>query len=137
MIVVDAGALLEVLLNSASGRTVRSALAQDDAAAPALLDAEVVHRLLVLEKHRYLDASVVTDRVRRLGAAPVRRLDHRPLLAAARRFGWALSGYDALYAAAADALSATLLTTDLRFAHACARQFALPVTTVPTTPRQR
>jgi predicted nucleic acid-binding protein len=45
----------------------------------------------------------------------------------ARRFAAALSGYDALYAAAAAAYGASLLTGDARFAATAADRLDIPV----------
>ena len=70
------------------------------------------HRLVRFGKHGVLDAREVDSAVADLADAPIHRCDHRPLLVRARRFAAALSGYDALYAAAAAAYGASLLTGD-------------------------
>ena len=127
MIVIDASAFLELLLRTPAGVRAESALISDVAVAPALLDAEVLHRLLGFEKSDVLSDDEVDVMVQLLAGAAVQRLDHRPLLSVARHMGGALSGYDALYAAAARSLDATLVTGDRRLARTAAEQFGLDV----------
>jgi predicted nucleic acid-binding protein len=132
-VIVDAGALLEVLLGTAGGRRAEGLLlAGEQPGAPELLDAEVLHRLLLLEKAGALTARQVDQRIARLADAPIRRLPHTPLLPVARRLGASMSGYDALYAAAALELDRPLLTTDARLARTCGEQHGILVTLIPT-----
>jgi predicted nucleic acid-binding protein len=135
VIVVDAGAFLELLFATPGGGHVRDQMAVQECSAPELLDAEVLHRLLRARQQGTLTDEQVSHRLRVLVRAPLQRLSHRPLLARAQRLGAALSGYDALYAAAAEWLGATLLTTDGRLARTCNEQLAIPVTLVPTSGR--
>jgi predicted nucleic acid-binding protein len=135
-VIVDAGALLEVLLGTAGGRRAEDLLLSGGhPAAPELLDAEVLHRLLLLEKAGALTRRQVDQRVARLADAPIRRLPHVPLLPLARRLGASLSGYDALYAASALVLDRTLVTSDARLARTCGEQHGILVTLVPTGER--
>jgi len=55
------------------------------------------------------------------------RVEHRPLLARARHLGAALSGYDALYAALAEATDGRLGTGDQAFAATARTQLGLDV----------
>ncbi|MBW3606394.1 MAG: PIN domain-containing protein [Actinobacteria bacterium] len=64
--------------------------------------------------------------------APIVRIDHRPLLATAVRLAVAMSGYDALYAALAREIGATLVTADRRLARTAARRFDLAVLDLST-----
>lgn len=80
--------------------------------APELFDVEVLHRLLQMGQAGRLTAGEVEVAVADLRDAPIRRLSHRPLLAEATRLGAALSGYDALYAAAAVIIDQPLWTAD-------------------------
>jgi predicted nucleic acid-binding protein len=67
--------------------------------------------------------------------APIERVPCRELLITARRFGTAMSGYDALYATLAGSLRCPLITTDRRLAQTATTQFSLTVTHVPTSGR--
>jgi predicted nucleic acid-binding protein len=127
LLVLDASAYLELVLRTPLGLAVEDAIADRQLAAPHLFDAEVLHRLVRFGKHGVLDAREVDSAVADLADAPIHRCDHRPLLVRARRFAAALSGYDALYAAAAAAYGASLLTGDARFAATAADQLDIPV----------
>ena len=131
MIVVDAGALVEVVLRTDAGRRVRTVLLGDDAFAPDLLDAECLAVLTRAARRGLISGADLRERVDLVRTAVIERLSSRSLLPGALRFTAALSGYDALYAAAADALSCPLVTTDAGLAATAAGQFGLTVTHVP------
>jgi predicted nucleic acid-binding protein len=131
VIVIDASAFLELLLRTPDGLTVEEELGQERALAPHLLDAEVLHRLVTFGKHGVLTAAEVESAVADLRDSPITRVDHRPLLDPARQLSTALSGYDALYAALAQALDARLVTTDRAFAATASSQLGLEVAHVP------
>jgi predicted nucleic acid-binding protein len=67
--------------------------------------------------------------------APIERVPYRELFTTARRFGPAMSSYDALYAAFAASLRCPLVTTDGRLARIATTQFSPTVTHVPTSGR--
>ena len=125
MIVLDASALLELLLRTPAGLRVEERMTTEPAYAPHLLDAEVLHRLVAMGKGGLLDPSEVESGVADLRDAPIERVDHRVLLSAARRLAVALSGYDALYAALAQETGATLVTSDGRLARTAREQFGI------------
>lgn len=127
MIVVDASAFLELLLRTPTGLRVERALVDQPAVAPHLFDAEVLHRLVAFGKQGVLATHEVESAVVDLRDAPIRRVDPRPLLEAAHRLTAALSGYDALYAALAEATGAALVTGDRRLAATARRQLGLAV----------
>ncbi|MGH3843978.1 MAG: type II toxin-antitoxin system VapC family toxin [Pseudonocardiaceae bacterium] len=133
MIVIDAGAFLEVLMRSTSGLAVEALL--QDTTAPDLLDAEVFHRLVRAEQGGVLQPAQFDERLALLYDAPIERIPCRELLITARRFATAMSGYDALYAALAASLQCPLVTTDGRLARTATTQFGLTVTHVPTSGR--
>ncbi|MGH3765479.1 MAG: type II toxin-antitoxin system VapC family toxin [Pseudonocardiaceae bacterium] len=133
MIVIDAGAFLEVLMRSTSGLAVEALL--QDTTAPDLLDAEVFHRLVRAEQGGVLQPAQFDERLALLYDAPIERIPCRELLITARRFATAMSGYDALYAALAASLQCPLVTTDGCLARTATTQFGLTVTHVPTSGR--
>lgn len=120
MIVVDASAVLELLLGTDRGRAVAERVtgAESDAHAPALIDLEVVQAL-----RRYVRAGEMTtergretvDLLRVLG---IRRHHHVPLLKRIWSFRDTLNAYDASYVALAEGLGCPLLTADAKLAAA-------------------
>lgn len=114
MIVVDASAVVEMLLGGARGRRAEETLLERDerAQAPALLDPEVVQAL-----RRLAAAGVVTDARARaavaiLGELPVTRHVMTPLLPRLWELRRVMTAYDAAYVALAEALECPLLTFD-------------------------
>jgi predicted nucleic acid-binding protein len=104
VIVVDAGAMLELLLRTPAGAQVEEVLARGDAVAPDLVDAEVFSGLIRARKNARLSENELASRVELLRDADVERYPARDLLSAARSCAAALSGYAALYAALAAVL---------------------------------
>jgi predicted nucleic acid-binding protein len=122
VIVVDASALLEVLLRTPAAEAVETSLfarPRQKLHAPHLLDVEVTHAL-----SRYAAAGDI-DRERGRAALadlpdfPVRRYPHTVLLPRELRSNF--TAYDAVYVALAEALDAFLLTRDHRLAAAAKR----------------
>jgi predicted nucleic acid-binding protein len=121
-LVVDASAVIDLLVRSTRGDHVRAFLADrgdEDLATVAHLDAEVFSGLARLHRAGELDTEEVADLLGRLGDLAVTRL---PITAALLRAAWALranvAARDALYIPAARSLSAGLVTTDDRLARA-------------------
>ncbi|WP_052669019.1 type II toxin-antitoxin system VapC family toxin [Nitriliruptor alkaliphilus] len=119
MLVVDAGALFEVIAGATTADVIRDRLAEDEEQfAPHLIDVEV---LGVIRKHRevgLLDATAARQAVEDLRDWPGERVGHRPFLERAWELRASIRGQDAMYVALAEALGATLLTTDARLARA-------------------
>jgi predicted nucleic acid-binding protein len=119
MLVVDAGALFEVIAGTAAADLIRDHLAADeDQFAPHLIDVEVFG---VVRKHRergLLDATAARQAIEDLRDWPGERASHRPFLERACELRSSVRGQDAMYVALAEALDATLLTTDARLARA-------------------
>ena len=118
MIVVDASAVIEVLLRTPTGAAVQDILFRTDETihAPAFIDLEVAQVL-----RRYVLRGEMTEPRARaslelLVAFPMERYPHEPLV---RRI-WALresmTAYDAAYVALAEGLRAPLLTCDAKLA---------------------
>lgn len=131
MLVVDASALLEVLLRTPGAERLGADLVTEPACAPDLIDAEVLHRLVTLGKHGAAGPEEVAARVRLLHDAPLVRVPTRQLLGTALPLTAALSGYDAVYVALPRSVRGTLVTADARLARTAHRQFGVEVQTVP------
>jgi predicted nucleic acid-binding protein len=116
VIVLDASAVLELLLGTETGAAVQERLRAERLAAPHLLDVEVLHVL-----RRYERASEITGRrgqqaLDDLGDLPMTRYPHAPLLRRMWQLRANLTGYDAAYVALAETLEIPLLTCDAKLA---------------------
>jgi predicted nucleic acid-binding protein len=120
--VVDASAVIDLLVRSDVGERVRRRLADDTEATlvtVAHLDAEVFSGLSRLHRAGELASGEVEELLRRLARLDVRRVPiDRALLEAAWRMRDNVAARDALYVAAARGLGSALLTTDERLARA-------------------
>jgi predicted nucleic acid-binding protein len=117
MLVVDASCLCEVLTGSPGAESVRVRLAaDDDHAAPHIVDVEVfgiIRRELIRGR---LDRTAAALAIDDLQDWPGQRFGHRHLLPRAWELRDSVRGWDAMYVALAEALDATLVTTDHRLA---------------------
>lgn len=120
MIVMDASAVLELLLGTAPGRRVAAHLSASDQTlhAPALVDVEVLHVLRRLTRSRALTPAEAETALTDLAALDLERHDHQPLLRRAWELRANVTAYDAVYVALAEALDASLLTCDSRLTRA-------------------
>jgi predicted nucleic acid-binding protein len=119
MLVVDASCLCEVLTGSPGAESVRVRLAADeDHAAPHIVDVEVfgiIRRELMRGR---LDRTAAALAIDDLQDWPGERFGHRLLLPRAWELRNSVRGWEAMYVALAEALDATLVTTDHRLARA-------------------
>jgi len=120
-LVVDASAWVNLLGNARSAPLIAAVLRDRDLHAPAHLDAEVLSGLGRLHRAGFLTPGQVERRLARFTRSPVTRHALGPLLAGAWQRRQRLSLPDALYAALADALQATLVTADSGLAAAFPR----------------
>ncbi len=119
MLVVDASCLYEVLIGGPGPNPIRDRLAADrDHAAPHIVDVEVFGVLRREHRRGRLDRTEATQAVEDLDAWPGERFGHRLLLDRAWQLRDTVRGWDAMYVALAEALAATLITTDRRLAAA-------------------
>jgi predicted nucleic acid-binding protein len=119
MLVVDAGALFEVVADTPNAGPIRAVCAADtDHAGPHLIDAEVLSVIQRSHRAGALDDTAATRSIDDLRAWPGERWTHRPLLERAWQLRANVRSYDALYVALAEALDATLVTLDRRLASA-------------------
>ena len=116
MIVVDASALLEVLLGTATGARLEDRLLSQGESlhAPHLLDVEVAQVL-----RRYAAAGELTperglEALMDLADFPVYRYPHDALLPRIWELRHNVTAYDAAYLALAESLAAPLVTCDAR-----------------------
>jgi predicted nucleic acid-binding protein len=119
MLVVDASCLYEVLIGAPGAEAIRRRLAADgDHAAPHVVDVEVFGVVRREHLNGHLDRTEAAQAVEDLEAWPGERFGHRVLLPRAWELRDTVRGSDAMYVALAEALDATLLTTDRRLASA-------------------
>ena len=118
MIVIDASAVIEILLGTRLARQCRDRVLDsgDVCCAPHLIDVEVAQVL-----RRYAARSVITDQrgeqaLEDLLDLPIERYPYDPLLARVWQLRHSVSAYDAVYVALAEVLEARLVTCDARLA---------------------
>jgi len=120
LIVLDASAAVEVLLQTAAGAPMTERLLDpaESLHAPHLLDVEVAQVL----RRFVLRGEVAPDRARQaledLASLPLERYSHEILLSRVWMLRENLTAYDATYVALAEILGATLLTRDGRILRA-------------------
>ena len=112
IVVVDASAAVEYLLQTALGLRATSLIESADVTAPELLDAEVLAVLRREVLAGRLGERRATEAVTDLRDWDVERLPHKMLLDAAWMLRGHVTAYDALYVSAARARGAALVTAD-------------------------
>jgi predicted nucleic acid-binding protein len=118
-LVLDASAVVDLLLRNENGKAVQAHLAGAELHTVAHLDAEVFSALARLHREGTLPVGGVDARLRALSRLNVLRL---PITGALLQEAWTLrhnvAARDALYVALARRLRGKLLTTDQRLARA-------------------
>lgn len=113
-VVIDASALVDLLLDNTLGSAVRRRIAGQVMHAPAHVDAEVLSALGRLHRAGELDAESVESRLGGLAAAPIERHAVTDLLPGAWARRHQLRLVNALYVQLAVSRSVPLVTTDRR-----------------------
>lgn len=114
MIVVDASALVEFLLQTPLGTRVEARLfqGQEELHAPHLVDVEVAQGLRRLVRMGEVPAARAAEALTDLADLDLHRHAHVDLLARAWKLRDNITTYDAMYVALAEALDATVITCD-------------------------
>lgn len=120
MIVLDASALVELLLGTSLGRVIAGRIADPEVSlhVPHLADVEVAQTLRRYVREGELDAASASAALGDLRTLDMERHSHEPLLDRVWVLRDNLTAYDAVYVALAEALDTTLLTCDGRLARA-------------------
>ncbi len=120
MIVIDASAVLDVLLETPRTAAVQRRLfrPREMIVAPYVLDIEVLQVLRRYWISKQLDEARAAEAIDDYLALPIERYAHHLLLGRIWELRPNLTAYDATYVALAELLGATLLTTDARLANA-------------------
>jgi predicted nucleic acid-binding protein len=130
VIVVDASALLEMLLRTPAGETIEKRLFdnRETLHAPHLLDVEVAQVIRRFEASGAIESARGQEALVDLDDLPLRRYPHGFLLPRVWELRSNLTAYDAVYVALAEALDAPLLTRDRRLAGAAGHQARIELT---------
>jgi predicted nucleic acid-binding protein len=120
MTVLDASALVELLLGTQTGRSIAARIADPTLAlhVPHLADIEVTQALRRYVREGALDADSASAALENLQSLDLDRHSHEPLLDRVWALRENLTACDAVYIALAEALDCTLLTCDGRLARA-------------------
>lgn len=120
MIVVDASAVLDLLLNRKVAEALRDRFFQRGQSlhAPHLIDVEVLHVLRRYNRSGEMGDDRAEEAVQNHLALPIERYSHELLAGRMWQLRGNLTAYDAAYVALAEVLQAKLVTTDARLARA-------------------
>ena len=129
MIVVDASAVLEVLLRTLVAPAIERRLfaAGESLHAPHLIDIEVAQALRRYAAAGDMSAERGREALEDLTDLSLRRYPHDVLLPRVWELRANLTAYDAVYVALAEALGAPLITRDRRLASAAGRHATVEV----------
>jgi predicted nucleic acid-binding protein len=117
-LVIDASALVELLLGSAAGKRVGRTIGDADLVAPDVVNPEVAQAMRGLERGGKLSSERASTAIERLAESSISCVPTSPLLREIWALRTNLSSYDACYVALARALGCPLLTIDRALARA-------------------
>jgi predicted nucleic acid-binding protein len=129
VIVVDASALLEFLLQTSIGARVEARLFRDadELHAPHLLDAEIVQGLRRFVRTGEVSSGRADEAIADFTDLDLHRHAHLDLLGRAWRLRDNITAYDAMYVALAEAIDAPIVTCDGPLAKAPGHQARIEV----------
>ena len=118
MLVVDASAVVELLMASRTGSAVEDFVFSSDEplAAPQLVDIEVLHAVRRLHRTRILPHDRCEQALEDFGDLPLNRYGHELLRPGIWRLRNNVTAYDAAYIALAELLGAPIVTCDAKLA---------------------
>jgi predicted nucleic acid-binding protein len=118
LIVIDASAVLELVLRTDRGKKVesRALLSEESLHAPHLLDVEVTQALRRLVQLKEITAVRAKQALDDHAAVHIRRANHKDMLERVWELRHCVTAYDATYVALAEILDAPLLTCDAKLA---------------------
>jgi predicted nucleic acid-binding protein len=114
MAVLDASAVVEILLRTPVGLSVLEQAAPMNRHAPHLIDVEVMHTLRRLSRTRALSRMDSQFAVQIFPRIQLQRYGHLPLLPRVWELRDSLTSYDAIYVALAESLETPLFTCDAK-----------------------
>ena len=120
MTVLDASALVELILDTPTGRLIAGRIADpvESLHVPHLADIEVVQALRRYVREGEIEADAAEQALDDLRALDLQRHAHEPLLDRVWELRKNLTAYDAVYVALAEVLDGVLLTCDRRLSQA-------------------
>jgi predicted nucleic acid-binding protein len=129
VIVIDASALLEFLLQTPLGTRVEARLFRDrdEFHSPHLADVEVTQGLRRLVRAGEVSADRAAEAIADLADFDLHRHPHLDLLTRAWRLRENVTAYDAMYATLAEALDAPIVTCDAPLAKSPAHRAQIEV----------
>jgi predicted nucleic acid-binding protein len=118
VIVADASAVLEVLLNTPLGQEIGGRIFQDDETihAPYLIDVEILHVLRRIDRRGELPAARAREILQDYSDLALERYPHTLFVTRIWELRHNFTAYDAAYIALAEELDAPLITCDRAFA---------------------
>ncbi len=117
-VIVDASAMVDLLVGSPTAPSIERLLRGHEVHAPAHFDAEVLSAMGRLQRAGEMTVRQVATRLQRLSAAPIHRHLLTPLLTGSWKLRHDLRLVDAFYVELADRLDAPIITTDAGLAAA-------------------
>ena len=120
MIVIDASALVELLLQTPRSMPIVARLSAplEEVHAPHLIDLETASALRTLEGQGHVSPAEASRAIHDLIQVDLIRYAHEPLIPRVWQLRGNITPYDAVYVALAEHLSAPLITCDAKLAAA-------------------
>jgi predicted nucleic acid-binding protein len=131
VIVVDASAVLEFLLQTALGTRVEARLFRDDDEwhAPHLVDVEIAQALRRLVRAREISVGRAEEGLEDLNDLDLHRHAHLDFMDRAWKLRDNITAYDAMYVALAEAIEAPMITCDIPLSNAPGHRAQIEVVT--------